>query len=241
MTKNRREALVQNAAPGLKVRRGIAVPSGRAATFCFSFACRRRLGRPRDGKDLAHMSRKRAAEFVCRPRNGPPRIADDGIGLPQRLFPVFQAGHLHVVAMGRKHRRDDRNSLPGLCERQQRVRRRAFKRDVGFELGDTAGRIERAPDREAPSQQKHRVRPQLPHVHALPASDVRRRIAHRDKLERRKPRDVEPPTARFERSAGRDDDVSFATLQQREQFASESLVEPDLNLRTMLCVAGQKD
>ena len=52
------------------------------------------------------------------------------------------ASDFQLVAVGPEYGRDDGDPLPGLGEREQRVRRAALEQNIGLEVGNTAGRIE---------------------------------------------------------------------------------------------------
>ena len=76
-----------------------------------------------------------------------PRIFD-------RFALVRDADNVQPVAMSSHGRRNDRDTEPGFCERQQGVGRAALHKDVRLESRETADRIERLAAHEPGIQQK---------------------------------------------------------------------------------------
>jgi len=64
------------------------------------------------------------------------------------------AGNAHFVAIRSLKGWDDRHTLPGLCQGQQRVRCAALEHDLGMDFCQAAGRVEQAADGIAGRQQE---------------------------------------------------------------------------------------
>jgi hypothetical protein len=121
--------------------------------------CRLRLAATLDdgcviGRTSRMYSAKCSAKVLSIARHGAPLVPLDNIAVSQRLPPVRYPGNFQPVAIGPQYRWNNGNPLPGFGEREQRVRRAALKKNIGLDVGETAGRVEQPANRVPRFQQQ---------------------------------------------------------------------------------------
>src|SRR5262245_64328610 len=92
------------------------------------------IGRMRDWEKLAHMLSERVAKAFGVGRHRAPPVPLNGVSLAHRLALVSHAHDPQYVAIGPQHRRNDRDPLPRLREREQGVGRAALEPNIGLDI-----------------------------------------------------------------------------------------------------------
>ena len=100
----------------------------------------------RDRKDLAHILGERLAKALGVGRHWTPLVPLNGISLSNRLASVRYADDSQFVAIRSQERRNDRDPLPSLREREQSVRRAALEQNIGLDVCETASCVKQPPN-----------------------------------------------------------------------------------------------
>ena len=110
----------------------------RGSHFAFS--------RMRDRKDPAHILGECLAKALGVGRHWTPLVPLNGISLSNRLASVRYADDSQFVAIRSQERRNDRDPLPSLREREQCVRRAALEQNIGLDVCETASCVKQPPN-----------------------------------------------------------------------------------------------
>ena len=153
------------------------------------------------------------------------------------VAPVCYAEDPQRIAICSQERRNDRHALPGFRERQQGVGRAAFEQDVGFDVCQTARRIELHAHRVARLQQQQWMGRKAADVDHFAGSNVERWIARGQDLVRQQ---------RVAREGGIDTlivpdaQVHVAAFQQGHLGGSKRLGQFDLHVGKARSVSRQE-
>jgi hypothetical protein len=95
------------------------------------------------------MRGQRGAKVLGIARHGTPLVPLDNKTVSQRLSPMRNASVSQPVPIGPQYGWNDGHPLSGFGEREQGGRRAALKQNIGLDVGNTTGRIERPTNRVA--------------------------------------------------------------------------------------------